>query len=128
MIVAGFASWHEAHDVARRTLDGGPRLIAHCALEAYSVLTRLPPPHRVRPEVVHDFLSARFPKPALGLSPREHGNLVRRMVDLRVTGGAVYDAFIAVVAICGGATLLTLDRRATTTYQLLGARFEQLVV
>jgi hypothetical protein len=43
VVVAGFASWHESHHRARRTLDGGVSLIGHCALETYSVLTRLLP-------------------------------------------------------------------------------------
>lgn len=44
LVVAAFASWHERHEAARRAMDGGVRLIEHCALETYSVLTRLPAP------------------------------------------------------------------------------------
>ena len=36
LVVAAFASWHETHEPARRALDGGLRLIEHCALETYS--------------------------------------------------------------------------------------------
>lgn len=36
------------------------RLPVQCALEAYSVLTRLPPPHRVAPLIVRAFLAANF--------------------------------------------------------------------
>jgi hypothetical protein len=64
--------WHESHEAARRALDGGLRLIEHCALETYSVLTRLPPPHRTSGEVVRDFLEARFPQPLLRLSAQAH--------------------------------------------------------
>lgn len=46
VVVAAFASWHEQHDATRRVLDGGVRLIDHCPLESYSVLTRRP---RLRP-------------------------------------------------------------------------------
>ena len=47
VVVAAFASWHE-HHLKRRTslLDQDVRLIEHCSLETYSVLTRLPAPHR----------------------------------------------------------------------------------
>ena len=38
LVVAAFASWHEHHERARRLLDGGLRLIEHCALETASVL------------------------------------------------------------------------------------------
>jgi hypothetical protein len=65
VVIAAFASWHESHDVARRALDRGLQLIEHCALETYSVLTRLPPPHRSFGEIVRDFLTARFPEPWL---------------------------------------------------------------
>lgn len=124
--MAGFASWHEAHDVARRQLDRSPGLIGHCALETYSVLTRLPPPHRVKAGVVRDFLDARFPEPSLSLSAAGHRALVDQMAEAGISGGAVYDALVAAVARAENATLVTLDRRATITYQLLGARFEQL--
>jgi predicted nucleic acid-binding protein len=60
VVVAAFASWHEHHAAARRALDGGLRLIEHCALETYSVLTRLPPPHRSAGNVVREFSRARF--------------------------------------------------------------------
>ena len=46
-----------------------------------------------------------------------------RLLDLAaaegIAGGAVYDALVAATAREAGATLLTLDRRAVTTYQLL---------
>ena len=60
LVVAAFASWHERHDAARHALDQGLRLIAHCAVETYSVLTRLPPPHRAPGALVRDFIRARF--------------------------------------------------------------------
>jgi hypothetical protein len=66
IVVAAFASWHENHAAADRALDGKTRLVAHCAIETFSVLTRLPPPHRVAGHFVRDFLAAvprsvRFP-------------------------------------------------------------------
>ena len=63
LVIAAFASWHEQHEPARRALDAGLRLIEHCALETYSVLTRLPPPHRVSGDIVREFLGVRFPSP-----------------------------------------------------------------
>jgi hypothetical protein len=52
-------TWHEHHEAARRALDGGLRLIEHCALETHSVLTRLPPPHRSTGDVVCEFIRNR---------------------------------------------------------------------
>jgi hypothetical protein len=60
VVVVAFASWHEQHEPARRALDAGLRLIEHTVLETSSVLTRLPPPHRVPAAVVRDFIEARF--------------------------------------------------------------------
>ena len=64
--VAAFALWHEHHGVARRALNGA-QLIAHSILETYSVLTRLPPPHRVPARVAADFLSQITTSPPLVL-------------------------------------------------------------
>jgi uncharacterized protein with PIN domain len=44
VVVAAFASWHEAHAAAARVVADRPDLVAPAALEAYAVLTRLPPP------------------------------------------------------------------------------------
>lgn len=61
--VAAFTSWHEGHKGAAEVLGAGARLPAHCALESYSVLTRLPPPHRVAAGLARSFLRSRFTEP-----------------------------------------------------------------
>lgn len=48
------------------------------------------------------------------------------MAAAGIAGGAVYDALIAAVAVAEDLTLVTLDRRATDTYELLGARYRWL--
>lgn len=68
LVIAAFASWHESHDLARRAVDAGVRVVEHCTLETVSVLTRLPPPHRASGDLVRDFLRERFPRPFLRLS------------------------------------------------------------
>ena len=123
VVVAGFASWHEFHDAARSVLDERPRLPAHCAFEVYSVLTRLPSPHRVAPEVARDFLAARFEDDLLTLPARAQRDLVLRLASLRIVGGATYDALVAATAYQAGTSITTCDRRATTTYQRVGATF-----
>jgi predicted nucleic acid-binding protein len=118
--VAAFASWHEWHDAARRLVDQDVRLIGHCALETYSVLTRLPPPHRAPAEVVTEFLSGRFPRPLLILAPREYRQFVMGMAARGIAGGAAYDALVAACAARAGATLATADRRAAAVYEQYG--------
>lgn len=126
LVVAAFASWHEKHEAARRALDGGLRLIEHCALETYSVLTRLPPPHRVSGAVVRDFLSARFPLPLLRLSARAYREFLFGLPDQEVTGGAAYDALVAATAAGKRADLITCDRRAVPVYERYGVRAQLL--
>lgn len=123
VVVAAFASWHDGHSSARAALSEAPRLPAHVALEVYSVLTRLPPPHRAAATIVVDFLRDRFRQPLLSLPASDHLGLLEEASAKGITGGALYDALIAATAKRAGATLLTRDERATRTYDALGATF-----
>lgn len=122
VVVAAFASWHERHDQAREVLDRGARLIEHCALETYSVLTRLPPPHRATGVVVRDFIRARFREPFLRLTESAYKSFVLALPDHEVTGGAAYDALVAATAAGCKAELVTCDRRAASLYESYGVR------
>jgi predicted nucleic acid-binding protein len=121
-VVAAFASWHERHEAARRALDDTPGLVEHCALETYSVLTRLPAPHRAPGDVVRDFLAARFPRPFLRLSGAAHREFLLRLPDRGITGGAAYDALVAATAASCGAELVSCDHRAAPVYERYGVR------
>jgi predicted nucleic acid-binding protein len=123
LVVAAFASWHEHHDAARRVLDRGARLIDYCALEMYSVLTRLPPPHRSPAPIVTAFLQARFPAPFLRLDAARHREFVLGLAARDITGGAAYDALVAATAAANRAELVTCDRRAAAVYETYGIRF-----
>lgn len=120
LVVAAFASWHEQHAPALKLLDRGLRLIEHCALETYSVLTRLPPPHRVPAGIVREFLAARFPEPFLRLSAPAYRAFVMALPEQGVSGGAAYDALVAVTAATNAAELASCDRRAAPLYQRYG--------
>lgn len=120
VVVAAFATWHESHRVASRALRPGTRLIAQCAVESYSVLTRLPPPHRAPADIVVQFLADRFPDEYLVLDAGALQALLMRLPGLGITGGAAYDAVIGATAARAGATLLSFDRRAAATYQRSG--------
>jgi predicted nucleic acid-binding protein len=117
VLVAAFASWHEKHESASAAIEGGVRLVEHCALEMYSVLTRLPAPHRAPAALVRDFLVQRFPQPFLRLTPRAYRRFVLGLADNQLSGGAVYDALIAATATAAGADLVTCDRRALPIYE-----------
>lgn len=127
VLVAAFASWHEHHDVAFAAIRRLDAVVAHCLLETYSVLTRLPAPHRMTAEIVSRYLQASFSgHRVLGLVPQDQRKLVANLARWGVTGGAVYDALIAAVCRNARATLLTLDGRAHQTYATLGVAHELL--
>ena len=103
-----------------------PRLIAHAAVESYSVLTRLPPPHRAQPSIVHTFITERFTDPFLTLSETGYQELLATVAASHILGGPTYDALIAFTAAEHQATLMSLDQRAAATYEAIGVTVEQL--
>ncbi|HKB72061.1 MAG TPA: PIN domain-containing protein [Thermoanaerobaculia bacterium] len=124
VVVAAFASWHEAHSRASAVLARRPRLPAHVLIETYSVLTRLPPPHRAPAAVVDEFLQTTFPLPPLALPGGAHRSLVGIAAAAGIAGGAVYDALVALTAKRAKAKLLTFDRRAVPAYEAVGVDYE----
>ena len=124
VVVAAFASWHEGNRSAAAVLARKPRVPAHVLVETYSVLTRLPSPHRAPSLVVTAFLEQRFRQAPLTLPARAWPRLLGLASEAGITGGAVYDALIGVTARHAGATLLTRDRRATTVYEKIGVSYE----
>ena len=119
VVVAAFASWHEHHERANSALGQSVSLPSHCALECYSVLTRLPAPHRADARLVRTFLRDRFTQPYLTLDAAGHRSLLDEIAEAGITGGATYDALVAATARNAGATLVTCDLRAAQTYERL---------
>jgi predicted nucleic acid-binding protein len=126
VVVAAFASWHEGHRTAALALARSPRVPGHVLIETYSVLTRLPPPHRAPPGIVAAFLAERFPEAPLTLAPRAYVRLISQAAEADITGGGLYDALIAATVVQARARLLTRDRRAATTYERIGIEYELL--
>ena len=120
--VAAFAAWHDRQRAAQHALGRSAAIVSHAACETYSVLTRLPPPHRAAAPVVRDFLAARFPEPLLRLTGQAYRDFLLRLADLGVTGGAAYDALVAATAASNAAELVTCDRRAVPVYDRSGVR------
>lgn len=121
VVVASFGAWHEHHGPALEVLAERPRLGVHTALESYSVLTRLPEPFRAEAATVVRFLRRTFTEARLVPDRETHEQLPDRLADYGIEGGAVYDGLIALTAQASGAELVTLDRRALTTYTRCGA-------
>jgi predicted nucleic acid-binding protein len=119
-LVAAVCSWHEHHAATRKELERRhaagetPVLAGHTLAEAYSVLTRLPEPHRLRPEDALDLIEVNWSRARLvALAAAEYWQVVRRCRDTAIAGGAVYDALIAACARKARvATVLTWDTAA----------------
>lgn len=123
-LIAAFGIWHRRHGPVREALAEVSDLATHAELEAYSVLTRLPKPHRAPAELAAEYLSGQYPGQRLVLPAAGRSGLVTRLAKRGISGGMVYDALIAATAAEHGLTLLTCDRRAELTYQGLGVDYQ----
>lgn len=124
VVIAAFSPQSTGYVASQKALRRKPRLPAHSVLEAYSTLTKMPPPFRASPHSVLEYLRALLSEPVLTLAAADLPRLVEQAVEGGVIGGAIYDALIAATAKRAGATLLTRDRRALRTYQAVGAEAE----
>jgi hypothetical protein len=124
VIIAAFAPWHAAHVDSLAAIRDVQALVAHAELEAYSVLTRLPPPHRVPGPIAAEYLARQYAGGRLVLDQRGRRGLVERIADRGITGGATYDALIGLTAAAHDMPLLTRDARAAATYNRLGVPYE----
>jgi hypothetical protein len=91
-------------------------LAGHAAVETYSVLTRLPGDLRLDPADAARLLAERFAPPLL-LAQKATRRLTDTFARLGISGGAVYDALVAVAAAEHDADLATRDARARATYE-----------
>ena len=101
-MIAAVCSWHEHHEAAandmERRLAGRAKMIvaAPSLIEAYAVLTRFPPPHRLSPQTALTLLENNFLKPAtaIALNAKLYETLLLRAPKEGVAGGRTYDAVI----------------------------------
>lgn len=123
--IAALCAWHEAHDTCAKAINGavdqGTALVlpAHALLEAYAVLTRLPPGHRIGPGDAalliekNQRVFAGFP----AVPAQDLPELINEWSAHGYAGGRIYDLFIAEAAIRYGATeFWTLNPRHVTAY------------
>lgn len=122
LVVADHAQ-HEATAQAVGTRRLG--LCGHAGFEAFSVLTRMPPPARRTPATVARLLEANFPHSRF-LGARAAQRLLGRLAAAGIGGGSVYDALVGAAAVEHGLPLATRDRRAVDTYRALGVELELL--
>jgi predicted nucleic acid-binding protein len=123
VIIAGLLSWHEFHQRAFDALEkaiASERLLVPLAalVESYSVMTRLPSPHRLRPEIAHQLLRDSFGDArVVALSPKKAWTFLEECAASGTAGGPVYDAVIFQSALEGRAQeLLTFNPRHFETF------------
>ena len=110
------------HDETRKALSGFRLgLSGHAVFETYSVLTRLPLPHRLSPAAASRLIAVNFPH-SRQIPGSRLAELIERFVALGISGGSVYDGLVGAAAVENDATLVTLDRRAEAVYRALEVR------
>lgn len=129
VMVATVCTWHEHHERAitemdRRLAERESLAIATPALiEAYAVLTRLPPPHRLSPRDAIGLIEASFLTEGTlaGLDNKAYRPLLREAADHDIAGGRTYDWVIAACARAARVkTLLTFNARDFLSFRLDG--------
>jgi predicted nucleic acid-binding protein len=121
--IAALLDGHPAHAAAADALASCTATIGHVAAEAYSVLTRMPPPNQADPATAADVLAERLPSTFLTLSGGEYAKAPARLAAAGIGAGATYDGLIALTALKHDLELLTRDLRAVRSYRALGIRF-----
>jgi len=127
VMVAAVCAWHEHHqraigEMEQRLAGRESLLIAAPALvEAYAVLTCLPPPHRLSAEHTSAVLGANFLAQGklIVLEHSDYRALLHDAAFHGVVGGRTYDWVIAVCAVkAKAATLLTFNLRDFVSFPL----------
>jgi len=124
ILIAALQERHAAHESASAVMQRGQiRLPVHVLAETYSTLTggRVKP--RTHPRTAAAALQ-RLPGSPSALSAAGYLATIRQIAEQGLVGGAVFDALVAATAREAGATLVSRDRRAATTYAVIGVQCE----
>jgi predicted nucleic acid-binding protein len=110
---------------AVETASAGRRLglAGHAVWETLSVLTRLPPPHRLSGQDALRLIEVNFPE-SRQLAPQVVPALMREFAAKGILGGAVWDGLVGAAARSHGLTLISTDRRAQPVYELLKVNYQ----
>lgn len=117
-MVALVCAWHEHHPrallIVQSRLSGGERLFlaAPAIAEAYAVLTRLPPPHRLSAKDAWSLLSQNFQRrgKTVSLDAAEYWSAIEEAQGRGIAGGRFYDFLIGCCARkCQAKTILTFN-------------------
>jgi predicted nucleic acid-binding protein len=122
--VAALLADHPAHKTAADALARCKTTIAHTALETYSVLTRLPAPHRVDASTAAAVIKKRLATTHATLDASNYTEAPTRLAAAGISAGATYDGLIALTALAHDLELITRDKRAERTYRTLNVPYQ----
>ncbi|MCY4374940.1 MAG: PIN domain-containing protein [Spirochaetaceae bacterium] len=112
-LIAAVSSWHEHHERTRSEIERRERsdeqmvVAGHSLAETYSVLTRLPAPHRLRADDAIALIESNWrDTPIVHLTGSEMWSALREAQRRELIGGQMSDALIAIAALKAKATTL----------------------
>lgn len=102
MLVAAVVEGHPAHAAAfpwlQRVKDktNAGVIAAHSLAEMYSILTRLPVQPTISPELAREVINVNVLATCevVALSVADYVTLINHLAELKIAGGAVYDALL----------------------------------
>lgn len=114
VVIPSLLSWHEHHEralpvlVAARASIEGVILPLPVLIESYAVMTRLPPPSRLAPDVALRLLHGAFSDRTTitALDGAEAWSMLEGLPGAGISGGATHDAHILACAKKAGAERL----------------------
>lgn len=122
VLVPALVQWHPAHDDCRAALEDVWAVASHVLIETFSVLTRLPAPHRLSARSAADLVGA-LPFQPLGFPAEDTVDLIASLGSGEIRGGGAYDALVGRTVALARGVLLTRDKRAQTTYDTVGVAY-----
>jgi len=123
VLIPALTPWHPEHETCLDRLQSVEAIPVHVLAESYSVMTRAAGGFRVTPEFAAEVLTGQ-PWRVLELSGAGYERVIRLMAQAGKGGGAIHDAIIAATLDEHSYALLSRDRRAAATYDLVGVDYE----
>ncbi len=120
LVIAALSPWHESREIAAQYCRDDAYVPAHCLIESYSVLTRMPQPLQISGKVAAKALTLQWDLRKLVLSEESHASMLSDFAQAGVVGGSTYDGPVALTVRAFECSLFPLDRRAERTYRRLG--------
>jgi len=106
VLVAALVEQHPKHERALPWLSKAKAhkfdfiISSHSLAELYAVLTTLPLKPRISTSIAWRLINENIASKAkiVSLSPNEYGTIIKKLSDIGLSGGIIYDALIAGVA------------------------------